>query len=295
MSLVPQPDPRRRERRVALLLFVATVVSTAGCHFVWWQAERTVAAAGRSVVFAVALMGILVAHEFGHLWMARRHGLRVSAPVFLPMPVVVGTLGAIISIRERPPTRRAQAQMALAGPVAGLVTITGVLAVAMLGHVPDAEGGVALARPLVFWLMAFATTMEAPPEVYAADPLLFAAWVGCLVTALNLVPIGQLDGGHVLSALAPDLHGRIGWVATIGLLLMGFVWWFWAVWAAVVRLLAASAPMPAASKAPPVHGRRLGVAALVTAALCAVPVPVSLVDGPVALTVGERLALGLWS
>ncbi|MEQ1505057.1 MAG: site-2 protease family protein, partial [Myxococcota bacterium] len=232
--LVPRPDAARFERAGAIGSFLATAVSVVLVHR--WNAGGWADA----VVFCVALLAILGAHELGHHVVGRRHGLRLSLPVFLPAPFFVGTLGALIQVRDRPRSRTALLEMGAAGPLAGFAVITVLVALHLAFGAPDATGE-PLARPLVWQAIGWATTGGAPP-LSTADPVGYAAWVGCLVTAMNLLPIGTLDGGHVLAAVDPRRSRWVGWIATGGLVALGIAWPPWWAWAAATRILAWRAP-----------------------------------------------------
>jgi membrane-associated protease RseP (regulator of RpoE activity) len=270
-----RPGEAERERRVALVLFGLTCVSVFAVHLLGWQPQRTLSAVAGSACFAAALMGILVAHELGHWWTARVMGFRLSLPWFLPAPILVGTLGAIIRIEERPPTREALLRMGAAGPLAGLAAVVAVLVVR--GLLPDAGAPSEweLRRPLLWWLVGLPLgSTDAPTP---SDPLGFAAWIGCLVTSMNLLPFGQLDGGHVLGAMRPTLRHPMTLAVTGALLLAGLAWPPWALWAGVLWLLGARVPVvPRDDVTPPTPEARVtAAAAVVSFLLCATPVPTS--------------------
>jgi len=279
MSLVPRPDPAVRERRIAGLLFFATCCSVFAVNLVRWEGEvGAVEAAGRSLVFTTTLMAILLAHEMGHYAVARHHGFRLSMPWFVPVPFLVGTLGAIIRLRELPRTRGGLLEMGAAGPLAGLVVVAVVLAVRLVlgGPEPTGEEALAFARPMLWWVLSAALTTSEPPVVTLADPLGFAAWIGCLLTAMNLLPFGQLDGGHVVRAIAPRLATTATWITTGALVLGGLAWPGWALWVVVLHLLGARRPIAVRREQEPLPRRSRWVAGAAAAALllCFTPVPV---------------------
>lgn len=208
--------------------------------------------------FAVALMAILLAHESGHYFAARRYGLNVSPPYFLPAPPVVnfiGTFGAFIRVRSPVVDRRQLLDVGAAGPWAGfavavLVLVLGLLRsqtvpelgpssqLILLGNAPLYLGDSPLLLLLRRLLVGEGTVL--------LHPLAFAGWLGLFVTMLNLLPLGQLDGGHVLYALMGPRQGAVSNLAWVGLLILGYVaaeqtssWvaWFWWTWAIIVLLL----------------------------------------------------------
>ncbi|MEW5828797.1 MAG: site-2 protease family protein [Chloroflexota bacterium] len=220
--------------------------------------------------FALSLMSILLAHEFGHYLAGRYHKAAVSLPYFLPLPFpasLIGTLGAFIQLKEHPRNRRVLVDIGAAGPLAGLVVAIPVL---LLGlslsrtSILDTPGGLEgnsilyLAAkfavfgrllpdpvstfgqsPLVYWVRYFFT--GAPFPVGATDvflhPVAWAGWVGLLVTFLNLIPLGTLDGGHIIYALFGPKVKKLFGVIEVILIGLGFLWIGWWLWAALLFML----------------------------------------------------------
>lgn len=256
-GLLRRPDPEIRERWLAAALFGATALSVALVQ---------------SATFAAALLAILGVHEAAHRIVARAHGMRVSLPLFLPAPFFVGTLGAVIRLEDRPPGRTALAETAAAGPLAGLVAALVAMALALAGDPPG--GGDPLARPLA-WGVLSAVLRGGSAPLTTADPLGYAAWVGCLVTAMNLLPFGQLDGGHLSSALAPGRARAVGTAVTVALGVLGFAWPWWWAWALALHLLGAGHPLAVEEprEPPSLRARVLAGACVAAFAACFVPVP----------------------
>lgn len=171
--------------------------------------------------YALPLMTILICHEAGHFLQARRHGVYASYPYFIPMPLgFIGTFGAVIAMEPRMGNRRALFDIGITGPLAGLVPTLIFCVVGLhfseLRPLSETGGGIPLGEPLLFQL--FTGWIFGPvPEGHdiILHPMAFAGWVGLLITALNLLPIGQLDGGHVLYAL---LRNKAWYVASLLLL-----------------------------------------------------------------------------
>jgi membrane-associated protease RseP (regulator of RpoE activity) len=183
--------------------------------------------------FALSLMAILTAHEFGHYIACRRYKVNSTLPFFIPSPPMIGpgTFGAFIKIRSAIPSRRALFDIGLAGPLAGFVVIIPVAIVGLLTmHTTAAalpgEGTVYFNDPLLMRLLGRALGVDS--FALSASPLYLSAWLGLLVTSLNLLPVGQLDGGHAVYALfGKKVHqwlGRIAFVVMAGLSVLG---WFW--------------------------------------------------------------------
>ncbi|NJN83982.1 MAG: site-2 protease family protein [Caldilineaceae bacterium] len=176
--------------------------------------------------FALTLLGILTAHEFGHYFAARYHKVAVTLPYFIPMPFGFGTLGAFIQMREPVPDQRKLFDIGVAGPLAGLVLAVPLLfyglSTSPVSVIPSSPGAMLEGNSVLYYyakLSIFGQTL--PNPITGQDVLMnqvtFAAWIGLLVTALNLLPIGQLDGGHVVYSLFGK-HARYINLATAGVM-----------------------------------------------------------------------------
>ncbi len=216
-------------------------------HWIWKHPSAL--ASGWS--FSLALLGILLAHEAGHYFLCRRHGIRASWPYVLPAPTLSGTAGAVIRIRSHIPSRQALIEVGIAGPIAGYLVA---FPTAILGILLSKPGGAGSAPALVqfHWpltislldrvLAAFLPRVPALPSLIP-HPILIASWVGFFVTTLNLIPAGQLDGGHILYALSPEWHRRMTFAVPVLLLCMGVIWWTgWLLWGVILLLPAMRHP-----------------------------------------------------
>lgn len=181
------------------------------------------------IPFAATLLFILAVHEFGHYFAAHRWGVRASLPYFLPLPYVsfLGTLGAVIKIRSPIPNKRALLDIGAAGPLAGFVVA---LAACFVGLSRSAvvsvdyfhASPIELGAPLLFsGIAALVLPAIGPDQMVLLDPVAFAGWVGLFITAFNLFPIGQLDGGHITYALFGPRHRQIARMAYVALLALG--------------------------------------------------------------------------
>jgi Zn-dependent protease len=228
--------------------------------------------------FSLAIMSILLAHEMGHYLTCRYYGVSVSLPYFIPVPFAFGTMGAFIRIREMIHNRPVLLEMGIAGPIAGFVALLPIMALGLtwsrIGVV--SPGDPRMGDPLILKFFEALVGKLPPPgtDVYL-HPVAMAAWIGCLVTTLNLLPIGQLDGGHVTYALFRSRHGAIA-IAVLGALIpMGlFVWGGWLVWFLIPLMLGYRHP-PTADDVLPLKRRHtvLGIIALAMFILCFTPVP----------------------
>ena len=177
-------------------------------------------------IFTSALLAILMSHELGHFLAARFHGIKATLPYFIPAPIGIGTFGAFIQIQGRLKTSKELLDVGVAGPLAGMI-VTLFLAVGGIYHsdfVPMNKPAFQFGEPLIFQALAF-LIKGTPPEGMdlALSPIGFAAWLGFLVTALNLMPASQLDGGHVIYALFGKGHRYISRAVFLFLV-------FWGIW-----------------------------------------------------------------
>lgn len=184
--------------------------------------------------FAGALLSILLAHESGHYVACRLYGVEATLPFFIPVPppFIAGTLGAFIKIKSPIPSRRALFDIGVAGPLAGFAVIIPVAVIGLLTAVPDttahAAGSVIIFNdPALLRMLAVPLSVQDIGAI-APNPFYFAAWFGLLVTSLNLMPVGQLDGGHAVYALlgrrAHKYVGRMAFFAILALAPLGWLW-----------------------------------------------------------------------
>jgi len=204
--------------------------------------------------FSASLLGILLIHEFGHYFACRFHRIRATLPWVLPAPTLSGTAGAIIQIRSRIPNRDALMDVGIYGPLAGYIASALAIAVGfILSRTAPAHAAHALVRfggqPLTIRLL-HALLLRWDPAIPAFDsitphPVLVAGWIGLFITSLNLIPGGQLDGGHILYAVSPRAHKIVTAALPFVLFLMGAVYWVgWLLWGAVLLLPAMRHPQP---------------------------------------------------
>jgi membrane-associated protease RseP (regulator of RpoE activity) len=251
----PWATPRPPRRLLHLGLLLATVITTiiAGAL---QQGVNPLATPGllyQGIPFSFTLLLILGAHEMGHYLISRRHYLDVTLPYFIPappIPFIIGTFGAFIRIRSPIRDKRALLDVGCSGPLTGvLVAIPVILVGLRLSTVTVSGGGgegLTLGEPLLFKLLSrLALGPLTPEENVVLHPVAFAGWIGLLVTALNLIPVGQLDGGHVAYALFPAYHRYIS-LGSLGLLVVcGVVFWQgWLMWAVLLTFLGWRHPPP---------------------------------------------------
>jgi membrane-associated protease RseP (regulator of RpoE activity) len=288
-------EARTRSRPwVHLILFLATFLTTliAGSLFHAEnsppsdQWESIVAHPSRwldGLPYAVGVLVILLAHEMGHYLACRYYRISASLPYFLPGLPLLGTFGAFIRIRGIVPNRKALFDVGIAGPLAGFVVAIPVFLYGMSrSHVvPIAEATNSeffLGFPLLFlgtvgWFFPNMTT----GTVLSLSPYLSAAWVGMLATSLNLLPAGQLDGGHLCYAISRKLHARVSRGTLVLVILLGALYRAWLVWAVALLFLGDRHPALLDESMPLSRGRKLlAILALLIFLVSFMPVPIEL-------------------
>ena len=188
--------------------------------------------------FSLTLISILLAHEFGHYFACRYFKVDATLPYMLPAPSLSGTFGAVIRLRARVPSRAALICIGAAGPIAGfMVAIAGVwagLAHSTYALVPVTQH---IQAPLLMAMLQELQHAPSPLPLIVPHPVLSASWIGLLITSLNLIPAGQLDGGHIVYAFSPRAHRITSRVTTAVLLVIGVLYWVgWILWALVLLL-----------------------------------------------------------
>lgn len=292
--VVAPPLPAARPSRLwlSVLLFVLTIASTiyVGGQDLDWNTGVPFFNLGAGLAFSASLLSILLAHELGHFVAARREGVAVSYPFFIPMPLfLLGTMGAFIAIKEPVPNRRALLAIGVAGPLAGLVVAVPVLLLGLALSPVRNTAEVQAALPNVGFftegnsllyagakMLVFGRFLPSGGEDVYMHPVALAGWAGLLVTGLNLLPAGQLDGGHIMFSLFGPRVARISsMVVAVMLLGLGFLWSGWFLWAVLVAVLGQQRS-PLLNEVTPLRGRWrwLAVFGLVVFALVFTPIPI---------------------
>jgi len=234
--------------------------------------------------FSLTLLAILMAHELGHYLAAMRHGVNASLPYFMPSPVL-GTFGAFIRVRSPICSKRALFDIGVAGPLAGFVFLLPALSIGLAYSkvIPGIanQGSLQFGIPALEWLLGKLIFPGVPASDIYLHPAARAAWVGMLATALNLLPIGQLDGGHIVYAFFPRRHAAISLALSLLLLPLGAAflidqrrfWFGWLLWGLALLIFGRRHPMLYDSSRLDGGRRKLAVLALVVFVLCFTFVP----------------------
>jgi len=197
------------------------------------------------LLFSISLLLILGAHEFGHYWASKKNGVQSTLPYFIPAPpiFIAGTFGAFIQIKQRIPNRMVLMEIGAAGPIAGFVVALPMLILGLyLSSVTPSigMGSINFGSSLILNFcsqLVLGVDPSSPDINIHLHPIAFAGWIGMLITALNLMPVGQLDGGHIIYAIAPGKHSAIGKIFFAGLFPLGYFWPGWFFWAAMIALM----------------------------------------------------------
>lgn len=254
-----------------------------------WMVWTTPELLSVGLKFSVPLLIILLSHEMGHFLACRRHRMRCSLPYFLPAPLLIGTFGAFIRIRDRIRSRKELFDIGFAGPITGFLALLPFLfyGFANSSYSPIIEldwdlGAYPLYVPgqsALTWILLrlFHGPLE-PGFAVNLHPSALASWVGLFVTALNLIPAGQLDGGHILYAVSPPWYRRLRPVVIVALALLGWWWKGWWLWMAIVLVIARRHP-PVVRPGEPLDRRRraLALLSLLIFLLVFLPVPLSII------------------
>ena len=290
VAMAPEAySPPRRKIFVPLVLFVATCASTFWAAATMWDpigCMDSFARAGAAishnwqlgVTYMAAVLGILLTHEMGHFVMTLRHKIPASLPYFIPVPVLpFGTMGAVIGMQGSGANRRQMFDLGIAGPLAGLAVAIPItcIGIRQLAPAPPQAVDFCFHNPLIFKLLVDYLRPDYPDStlLYMSqlNPFLMAGWVGMLVTGLNMIPISQLDGGHVTYALL----GRRAHLLARGLLVGSILFiivagqYNWVLMVVLVTLIGTDHPPTADDAAPMGWARRLlGWASLTIPVLC---------------------------
>jgi membrane-associated protease RseP (regulator of RpoE activity) len=291
--------PKRKERSawINIFLLIATIITTIltgsilyiGYSDIWSMPNAIDVIAIENLfygtaLFALPLMSILFVHEMGHYFISKKHGIATSLPYFLPIPPIlpsfnIGTFGALIHSRDPMPNRKALFDVGMAGPVAGFLVAIPVTAVGIatakivpiipLENLPSGEAVFGSS----FLIDLLSRGILDIPQGFTIDmnPILFAGWVGLLITSINLLPAGQLDGGHIFRAVLGEKQKYAGWIAIFIMIFTG--WWFFAF--IIIFMMGMMHPPPLNDDTElDIRRKMLFLVAIAMLLLCFIPYPI---------------------
>jgi len=288
--------PKRKERPVWInyALLIATIITTIltgsilymGYYDIWNMPDIMNVFSLKNlfygaVLFALPLMSILFIHEMGHYFTSKKHGITTSLPYFLPIPPIIpdfniGTFGALISSRDPMPDKKALFDIGISGPLAGFlvaipVTIMGIFLSETVPITEITSGDPVLGTSILFVLLSQMILQVPQGYALSMSPVAFAGWVGLLITSVNLLPAGQLDGGHIFRAVLGEKQKYAGWIAVIIMIFTG--WLFFAI--IIIFMMGARHPPPLNDHTKLDTKRKLlFLAALIILILCFIPYPI---------------------
>jgi len=266
---------------VNLILFIITLGTTTLAGAVYDGSIIDAVLSG--LPYSITLMLILGVHEFGHYFAAKSFAVKATLPFFIPFPSIVGTMGAVIKTKSPIPDRKALFYIGAMGPIPGFaVSLAAVIAGVMLSEIqplPPAEGLTPVfGNSILFGFIVYLVHGTIPGGFdIVLHPFAWAGWIGFLVTSLNLIPIGQLDGGHVLYSLIGRKQVYAGWVSLASLCVLTYFWPGWGVWIllTLIVLMVAHPPIPEVIELS-VKEKAAGWFCILILVLTFVPVPVQI-------------------
>ena len=282
----PPPPPPAPRVFVPLVLFIVTVATTviAGALYQGADIINYPGQVLRGVPFSAALLVVLGTHELGHFLASRRHGVHTTLPMFIPAPPIpplIGTFGAVIRIKTPITTKNALVDIGAAGPLAGFVaalfvTAWGLRLSSIYPQAAHTGTALGLGSSLIFQVLSYFFVGPMPEgfDVFL-HPMAFAGWIGFFVTAMNLMPMGQLDGGHMIYALMGPWHRVFSMLMVALLVVLGFFTWpGWFIWAALISIIGLWHP-PVEDHYAPMDLRRkaTSMAAIIVFILTFIPTP----------------------
>jgi len=284
LDVLPEQREIKNRPAVNVLLFIITFLSTtfAGAS----ESDSIAGSFVSGLPYSTTLILILLVHEFGHYCAARRFGVDATLPYFIPFPSIIGTMGAVIKTRTPIPNRRALFYIGAMGPLPGfIISLAAVVAGIYLSDVkplPVVKGDMMLpvfgdSILFAFFVRVIHGAIPAGQDIYLS-PYAWAGWIGFLITSLNLMPIGQLDGSHILYALIGKKQKIFGWLFLAGLCVMSFIWQGWIVWI-VLTLLFLMVAHPEIPEDRPLSmaEKVIGWTCMVILVLTFVPIPVDFI------------------
>lgn len=265
-----------------LLLFFLTVLSTlaVGAMQTGVDIFSEPLKIYKGLPFAASLIAILLTHEFAHYFSSKMHGVKATLPYFIPAPNLIGTFGAFIKMKSPIINRKSLIDIGASGPIAGFIVsvITSIIGLSMskVVYIKSMNPEIVFGDSILFNFLSFITLGVTPADHdILLHPVAFAGWIGLFVTSMNLIPVGQLDGGHIAYALLGEKHAQISFILVLIMSLLGiFLWEGWIIWSLLLLLLGLKHP-PVLYWEPYLDRKRryIGWLALIIFVITFIPVP----------------------
>ncbi len=269
-EIVVELKPHKENYLINIILLALTFLSTTFVGSFYLGEFDLI----QGVMFSIAILFVLGSHEMGHYFTSRSFGVRTSLPYFIPFPTIIGTLGAIIKHRGAIPSRKALLAIGAAGPLAGIVAS---VIVAYIGlkffevNIPPEKAEIFIGVPPLFYAVMSVVDYSGN----AIHPVAFAGWVGMFITSLNLIPVGQLDGGHIMRALIGEKADTVSKIIPFVLIVLGTffgsIWFFWGILTLFFGMQ--KHPKPIDDSPLPINWKMLGVITFALGVACFTPTP----------------------
>lgn len=234
--------------------------------------------------FALTLMAILMSHELSHYFASKKHGVKATLPYFIPAPTIIGTFGAFIKMKSPIISRRSLIDIGASGPISGFIisVIATIIGLSMSEIVPSGriKNGLNLGDSILFSLLSRMIFGVLPADAdVVLSPVAFAGWIGLFVTSMNLIPVGQLDGGHIAYAFMGEKHSDISFLLVVIMFIFGvFLWEGWAIWAILLYFLGLRHPPVIYWEFPLDFKRRIiGIISFIIFIITFIPVPFKII------------------
>ncbi len=275
-------DEYRPAWKLNLALFIITFFTTT--LFTPSAGETFGESIINGLLYSVPLMTILTVHEFGHYFAAKKFGVKATLPYFIPFPSIIGTMGAVIKTRSPIPHRRALYYIGIMGPLPGFFVslIIVCIGVAMSKVAPvkiSEEMMLQVGNSMLFTFIVYIIHGNIPAGYdLFLHPVAWAGWIGFFITSLNLMPLGQLDGGHVLYSLIGRKQVYAGWITLAALAVMTFFWPGWGLWVFITLIILMVAHPPVRETIPLSFKEKFaGWFCMAVFVLTFIPVPIQLI------------------
>ncbi len=278
-----KPEKRESKKWINFLLLAITFLTTLAAGAIQQEINPFIPITNliKGLPFSLSIMIILGSHELGHYFMAKRNKVDTTLPYFIPGPTFIGTFGAVIKMKSPIRDKNSLIEIGASGPIVGFIfsTIAILIGLSLSTVITAPEGeGIILGNSLLikFLTELYFSDLPAGKDVMF-HPIAFAGWLGYLVTAINLLPVGQLDGGHILYALIGEKHRIIGYLIFGIVILLIPLWPGWAIWAILFLVIRFKHPPPLDIVSPLSRRNKIiGIISLVIFILTFMPVPFQL-------------------
>ena len=221
INIVNKPDHGESKVHLNILLFLITIVTTVSAGYLLggniWE----------GIAFSIALLAIVGSHETAHFFATRKHGVKATLPYFIPAPTLIGTFGAVINVKSAIPDKNALFDLGISGPLVGFfVTIPVLIVGILLSHVGPMQNTTMQLYPSLLMYIPMTLAFPAVPNGYGImlSPVAFAAWVGTIITMLNLMPVAFLDGGHISRSIFNEKTHQ--YVSLAGIIVTVLIGWY---------------------------------------------------------------------